>query len=165
MQILSSITRFLQILFSVVVLGLSISLAKHQKYGKVPTQTSYAAFTGALGIIASVIGIVSLFVDRLRGVFTWVLDGVTCIALLAAGVAFSVALKGVDCNNTSTDGPTWDNPIISGGCYKDGDTKWCADKYKVHSRCVTAEADAAFMFLAFLACIGVLVVSFLTRRN
>jgi hypothetical protein len=68
------------------VLGLSISLARQQKYGKVPSQTSYAAFTGALGIIASVIGIASLFVDKLRGVFTWVLDGVTSIALLAAGV-------------------------------------------------------------------------------
>jgi len=69
-----------------VVLGLSISLAKQQKYGKVPSQTSYAAFTGALGIIASVIGIASIFVEKLRGVITWVLDGVTGIALLAAGV-------------------------------------------------------------------------------
>ncbi|GLI73773.1 hypothetical protein PoHVEF18_002002 [Penicillium ochrochloron] len=165
MQIISGIARFLQILFSIVVLVLSISLARQQKYGKVPSQTSYAAFTGALGIIASVIGIASLFVEKLRGVFTWVLDGVTGIALLAAGVAFSVALKGVDCNNTSTDGPTWDNPLISGGCYEDKDNKWCADKGVVHSRCVRAEADAAFMFLAFLACIGVLIVSFLTRRN
>lgn len=76
-----------------------------------------------------------------------------------------MALKGVDCNNTSTNGPTWDNPLISGGCYDDKDYKWCADKGAVHSRCVRAEADAAFMFLSFLACIGVLIISFLTRRN
>lgn len=76
-----------------------------------------------------------------------------------------MALKGVDCNNTSTNGPTWDNHLISGGCYEDKGYKWCADKGAVHSRCVRAEADAAFMFLSFLACIGVLIVSFLTRRN
>jgi hypothetical protein len=65
---------------------LSILLARQQYYGKVPSQTNYAAFTGALGIIAATIGFASMFIDRLKGIISWVLDGVTAIALLAAGI-------------------------------------------------------------------------------
>lgn len=73
-------------MFSIVVLILSIILSRHQYYGKVPSQTSFAAFAGALGIIAAIVGIASLFIQRLKGVISWVLDGVTSIALLAAGI-------------------------------------------------------------------------------
>lgn len=73
-------------MLSAVVLGLSINLARHQVYGKVPSQTGYAAFTGALGVIATLVGIASTAVDSLRGLVTWVLDGLAGVALLAAGI-------------------------------------------------------------------------------
>lgn len=77
-------------MFAIVVLILSIILSRHQYYGKVPSQTSYAAFAGALGVIAAIVGTASLFIDRLKGIISWVLDGVTAIALLAAGIVCQI---------------------------------------------------------------------------
>lgn len=54
--------------------------------GSVPAETGYAAFTGALGIIAGLLGIVAFFLDSLDGVITWLVDGVAGIALLAGGI-------------------------------------------------------------------------------
>lgn len=51
-----------------------------------PSQTGYAAFTGALGVLVALVGIVALFVDSLSGIIIWVLDGVAAVALLAAGI-------------------------------------------------------------------------------
>lgn len=153
-------------MFAIVVLILSIILSRHQYYGKVPSQTSYAAFAGALGVIAAIVGTASLFIDRLKGIISWVLDGVTAIALLAAGIAYAVALSGTDCNDTKVGGSTWDNPLISGGCYYDDDgTKWCHERGVVKKRCTRATADAAFMFLACVACFGALASSYFTRHR
>jgi hypothetical protein len=55
----------------------------------VPAETGYAAFTGALGIIAGLLGIVAFFLDSLDGVVTWLVDGVAGIALLAGGIVSS----------------------------------------------------------------------------
>lgn len=68
------------------MVGISANLAHGQRHGHVPSQTGYAIFTGALGIIASFVGIVALFVSSLDGIITWVLDGVTSLALLAGGI-------------------------------------------------------------------------------
>ncbi|KAJ5580192.1 uncharacterized protein N7459_006177 [Penicillium hispanicum] len=160
------IARFFQTMSSIIVLGLSITLARLQHYGHVPSETGYAIFAGAIGTLASVTGTASVYIDSLRHVVTWVLDGVSCVALLIAGIVYAVALRGTNCNDTSTDGSTWDNKLISGGCYYDkSGTKWCHDKDKVHARCVAAQTDAAFMFIGFLGCLGALVVSFLLRRK
>ncbi|KAJ5391687.1 hypothetical protein N7509_007177 [Penicillium cosmopolitanum] len=166
MQIINSIVRFFQAIFSIIVLVISILLARQQYYGKVPSQTNYAAFTGALGIIAAAIGFASMFIDRLKGIISWVLDGVTAISLLAAGIAYAVALRGTSCDDDKVGGSTWDNPLISGGCYYDDDgAKWCRDGGVVKKRCTRATADAAFMFLACIACIGALVSSYITRNR
>lgn len=156
----------IQVIFSIVVLALSIVLARQQVVGKVPSQTSYAAVTGALGIIAAIVGVASIFIDRLKGIISWVLDGVTAIALLAAGIAFSVALRGTNCNDERVGGSTWDNPLISGGCYYDDNgSEHCYEHGVVKKRCTRATADAAFMFLACIACIGALVSSYITRHR
>ncbi|KAJ5679558.1 hypothetical protein N7462_007802 [Penicillium macrosclerotiorum] len=165
MQIINRIVRFFQMVFSGVVLGLSINLARNQYYGKVPSQTSYAAFTGALGIIAGIIGFVALIFSGLGEMVSIVVDGVTSAALLIGGIVYAVALRGTNCNDTSTDGNTWDNPLISGGCYTDDDGKHCFDKYVVHSRCVRAQTDCAFMFITCLVCLGAIATSIIARRR
>lgn len=88
-----------QLIFSVVVLGLSITLAKGQGIGSVPAETGYAAFTGALGIVAGLLGIVAFFLDSLDGVVTWLVDGVAGIALLAGGIVCPPSETGhLDCH-------------------------------------------------------------------
>ncbi|KAJ5179336.1 hypothetical protein N7492_002546 [Penicillium capsulatum] len=167
MQIFSSITRGCQLLFSVVVVGISANLAKGQLHGSVPSQTGYAIFTGALGILAALIGIVALFIDSLDGIITWVLDGVTSLALLAGGIVIAIAIKGTDCNSKYD---LFHNNLLNTGCSKAelGKDNWTicgTDESHMHSRCISARADSAFMFLAFLACLAAIVASFLSGRH
>lgn len=75
-----------QFLFAIVVLGVSVTLAKHQVYNSVPAATGYSAFTGGLGILAALVGFVALFASSLDGIVTWVLDGLASLAFLAGGL-------------------------------------------------------------------------------
>ena len=166
------------------MLGLSLSLARQQQYGSVPAQDLYAAFTGAFGIFASVIGVVPIYVKPLKGVFTWILDGVSSMASLAAGMGsqylcmcqFAEQILTIlrlsrlpsmvpDCGNTLTDRTTWHYSIINGGCYGNKSNEWCTDKDKLHSRCVNANADVSCMYLACLACFDVFLVTLMFPRD
>jgi hypothetical protein len=75
-----------QLIFTIIVLALSVKLAKGQEIGSVPAETGYAAFTGGIGIVAAIVGIAALFVDSLDGLVTLVFDGVSGFALLAGGI-------------------------------------------------------------------------------
>jgi len=76
-----------QFLFSVIILGISVSLIKGQNYpSAVPSQTSYAAFCGGWGIIIALIGIAALFVEALQGIIVAGLDGLTALLTLAGGI-------------------------------------------------------------------------------
>ncbi|RHZ58355.1 hypothetical protein CDV55_104603 [Aspergillus turcosus] len=163
MQIIIAIVRAFQFLFAIVVLGLSVTLAKGQRYGSVPAATGYAAFTGGAGILAALIGCAALFVDALRGIISWAIDGLASLALLAGGIAFAVLLRGTSCSNIET---TWDNVLLSGGCTTIDHQKTCmSSPSKLKSRCTSAKADAAFMFIDFVVCIAVLACSFFLSRN
>ncbi|KAJ6023877.1 hypothetical protein N7540_004674 [Penicillium herquei] len=168
MQLFTGIARAFQLLFTVVVLGLSVSLARAQGHGSVPAQTGYAAFAGALGVLVSLVGIAALFIESLSGIIAWALDAFASIALLVGGIIYAVALKGVNCSKPEE--YAWDNVLVSGGCEKYKGDKYCYTltvhgKSAVKSHCISAEADTAFMFLGFLACLAALVVGFLTRRS
>ena len=71
------------------MLGLSISLARGQVVGSAPATTGYAAFTGGFGLLASLIGIASVFVSALDGLVTWVVDGLASLLFLAGGIVGS----------------------------------------------------------------------------
>ncbi|KAJ5101392.1 hypothetical protein NUU61_003614 [Penicillium alfredii] len=168
MQLFTGILRVVQLLFAVIVLGLSITLAKGQHDGVLPPATGYAAFTGALGIVASLIGFAALFIDSLDGVITWLIDGVTSLALLAGGITYAVLLRGTSCSNWQT---LQDNVLLSGGCAAAFDDSFKACYYagyhlysELEGRCKSATADAAFMILGFLICVAVLIVSFVSGR-
>jgi hypothetical protein len=78
---------FVQILFSVIILGISVSLIKGQAWpSAVPSQTSYAAFCGGWGIVIALIGVVALFVEFLQGIIIAGLDGLTTLLMLAGGI-------------------------------------------------------------------------------
>lgn len=83
---------------------------------------------------------------------------------------YAVTLKGTSCSNPNE--ATWENPLISGGCTGKGDNKICYDgtwgsdsDSTIKSRCKRAEADCAFMFLACIASVAVLIASFLSRNR
>ncbi|EAW15040.1 MARVEL domain-containing protein [Aspergillus clavatus NRRL 1] len=163
MQIVTAVVRAFQFLFAIVVLGLSVTLAKGQRYGTAPAATGYAAFTGGLGIVAALVGCAAFFVDALNGIVTWVLDGLASLALLAGGITFAILLRGTSCSKIET---TWDNVILSGGCTTIDNQKTCmSSPSRLKSRCTSAKADAAFMFIDFVVCIAVIACSFFLSRD
>ncbi|KAI9039775.1 MARVEL domain-containing protein [Aspergillus affinis] len=165
MQIITVVVRVFQLLFAIIVLGLSVTLAKGQSIGSAPAITGYAAFTGGLGIVASLVGGAAFFVSSLDGIISWAIDGLASLAFLAGGIAYAVLLKDANCSDPTT---TWDNEILSGGCVKvDGD-KTCSfgGEDKLKSRCTSAKADAAFMLIDFVVCAAVIACSiFLASRG
>ncbi|KAL3492153.1 marvel domain-containing protein [Aspergillus germanicus] len=167
MQLIPAVLRGFQVIFAVIVLGISVDLARGQETAaqSVPAATGYAAFCGAFGTLAAFIGVASLFVSSLEGIVTWALDGLSAVTMLAAGIAFAVLLRDAPCSNPDV---IEHNSLLNGGCTKyDGDL-YCrytsqARTGKLKSRCVSAKADSAFMFITFVTCIGIVAYSFFVR--
>jgi hypothetical protein len=161
-----------QILFSTVVLGLSITLAKGQHHGAVPATTGYAGFAGAFGILAGLVGVAALFVNILNGIISWAFDALAALVLLAGGIAYAIGLKDTSCSNYPK---MVLNPLLN--CGSTG--KPYTDSYKIYcdatdekslaravqGRCKEATADDVFLFLACVTSIAVLAISFLQGRN
>jgi hypothetical protein len=168
------------LLFAIVILGLSVSLARGQVIESVPSETVYAAFAGGLGIVAALLGFATTSESSVNKPLTWLVDGVSALALLVGGIVsfpdipfwkkgmktnhlyfdvkiFAVRLRGTRCSNWLT---TYHNVLLCGGCDYDasGIRSNCwygSDQLK--SRCGSAIADTVFMFLAFVICIAALV--------
>ncbi|KAJ6153671.1 hypothetical protein N7470_006630 [Penicillium chermesinum] len=163
MQLATGIARTFQLLFSIVALGLSITLGIQQIIGAVPPQTKWAESAGTLGVVAALFGIIISFLESWQEFVPWLLDLLAGIALLAAGIAYAVTLGNVDCDNTAAhNGLAWDNVLISGGCEYRDEIKHCYNgdhgQY-IRPRCVWAKVDTLFMFLGFAACVGVMIVT------
>ncbi|KAL1986715.1 hypothetical protein VTN96DRAFT_5920 [Rasamsonia emersonii] len=164
MQLVTGVLRVFQFLFAIVVLGVSVTLAKHQVYNSVPAATGYSAFTGGLGILAALVGFVALFASSLDGIVTWVLDGLASLAFLAGGLAYAILLRGTDCSDPTT---TYNNDLLDGGCIstKQGEVCGYDSLGELNSRCTSAKADTAFMFIDFVVCIAVVACSFFASRS
>ncbi|RDW89628.1 hypothetical protein BP6252_01660 [Coleophoma cylindrospora] len=80
------ILRALQLIFSGVVLGLSVYLAHNYGYGHAVAQLRYGAFCGALGLLVSFVGIAAAFLDVLQGMVMSVVDALAALLLLAGGI-------------------------------------------------------------------------------
>ncbi|CEL03841.1 hypothetical protein ASPCAL04981 [Aspergillus calidoustus] len=167
MQLISAILRGFQAIFAVIVLGISVDLARGQETAleSVPAATGYAAFCGAFGTLAAFIGVASLFVSSLEGIVTWALDGLSSLTMLAAGIAFAVLLRDAPCSNPSV---IEHNSLLNGGCMKHDGDLYCrytarSGTGKLKSRCVSAKADSAFMFITCVTCIGIVAYSFFVR--
>ncbi|KAF2669646.1 hypothetical protein BT63DRAFT_425327 [Microthyrium microscopicum] len=168
--------RFFQIIFSAVILGLSINLAKGQAVGKVPATTGYGSFTGAFGIIAGTIGVAAIFVELLDGVISWVIDILAALITVASGIAFTLALKGTNCGSVVT---LYDKSVLNCGTVEyQGTTFWTCGAQNsngkeeiksavdsIESRCRMATADEVFMYMTFAVVVAALVVSFMNKRR
>ncbi|KAK4995102.1 hypothetical protein LTR66_005010 [Elasticomyces elasticus] len=154
-----------QIAFAGIVLGLSISLARHQLIGAVPATTSYSAFAGAFAMLAALIGVAAIFVEAIQGLIMPIIDALAALLLLAAGIAIAVGLKGVSCTDRFTVIP---NKLLNGGgCVALDGGYGCAwkDDNELKGRCQKAEADAVFIFLACLVTLGLIGLAFLSRKR
>ncbi|OXV08892.1 hypothetical protein Egran_03345 [Elaphomyces granulatus] len=171
MWLLTVIPRAFQFLFAIIVLGLSVTLAKGQVQGSVPATIGYGSFTGGLGFVAAVVGFAALFVGFLDGIISWALDGFAGVAFLAGGIAFAIGLQGTDCPEDCT---TVTNALLSGGLHgscvrndTDGSSqvRYNGDTGNLNTRCTSAKADEAFLFLGFFFCMFVIAGSMFSSRN
>jgi hypothetical protein len=85
-MIATLITRILQMIFAIIVLGLSIRAAQWQEIGSIPTTTAYCAFAGAFAILVTLIGFAAIWIDAIPNLIVSGLDGLASIVLLAGGI-------------------------------------------------------------------------------
>lgn len=79
-------TRLLQLMFAVIVLGLSIHASQWQNIGSVPATTSYSAFAGAFAVFVSLVGIVAIWMSAIPSLIMSAVDALASVLLLAGGV-------------------------------------------------------------------------------
>lgn len=148
--------------FGIVVISISISLARGQGYGSTPATTSYDAFTGGFAILAFLLGMASLGVEVLAP-FSLIVDGLTAVTSLAGGIATAIGLRGTDCGNIAT---IYYNSLVNGGLYDFKGEKLAAiPNEKIQSRCRADKANTAFMFLGFVISLVILAFSFQLHRR
>lgn len=87
MQIILAALRSFQLLFGIVIIGLTATLIKDQVFsGTLPSSIAYAAFAGGFGIVAGVVTIVALWVDVITIIFVLALDALAAVFYIAGGV-------------------------------------------------------------------------------
>lgn len=79
-------TRLMQLMFSVIVLGLSIHASQWQNVGSVPATTSYSAFAGGFAVFVSLVGIVAIWMSAIPSLIMSAIDALASVLLLAGGV-------------------------------------------------------------------------------
>jgi hypothetical protein len=83
------LTILSQLIFSVVVLGLSVVLITQYGEGHAPSILDYGAFCGGAALVIAAVGIVAAFVEALQGTIMMILDGITTFFLLAGAIVSS----------------------------------------------------------------------------
>jgi hypothetical protein len=79
-----------------------------------------------------------------------------------------VKITGIDCGTTIYDyHNAISNPILNGGCVTMKGVPYCGydNLEQLAGRCKVVEADTAFLFFGFAACVGAAVVCFLAHKR
>ncbi|OJD35081.1 non-classical export protein [Diplodia corticola] len=168
--VINGVARTFQIICAAVVLGLSITLIKSQSYGTVAAN-NYAAFTGGFALLVGLIGVAAIFIESLAGLIMVAADALAALFLLAGGIAVAVKLRHLSCSSKSDENRyrLGKNELTNGGCIKDnkGRLQDCG-AHSVGSaldRCVKNSADAAFMIITAVLCMGTLVIALLAMKR
>lgn len=80
------ITRVLQLIIAVIVLGLSAHAAQWQWEGSVPATTAFGAFAGAFAFLVSLVGFAAIKVSAIPSIIMSGLDGLASVLLFAGGI-------------------------------------------------------------------------------
>lgn len=180
LSIATTALRGFLLLSGAVVLGLSVTLAKHQRTGGVPPETGFAAFAGAFGIISSAVGLVALFMESFPQLVALAADGLAALFYLAGGIAMAIAFKGVSCGDESEAGQMakYVNKLLNGGCgaiinglpicgiFQDvpiNDDN--ALGYELKQRCTRVQADYAFEFIACVFGVGAIILTLFASKR
>ncbi|KAI1108056.1 hypothetical protein F5Y14DRAFT_445774 [Nemania sp. NC0429] len=175
LSIIGICLRSFLLLIGGVVLALSITLTKHQESGQAPSETGFAAFTGAAGLLTSGLGMVALWYERISGSLIVALDGIVSSFYLAGAIAFTIAMKSV-LSCTATDNASVysraTNSILNGGCDDSYDKlQECPfaftedGKDLTPGRCQVAQADYVFEYAGFVFGVCMIFMSYLINRR
>jgi hypothetical protein len=148
-------------LSAAVILGLSVTLARTQVYGSVPATTNYAIFSGAFGLLASLVGLGAFISASLAGIVTWIFQGLATLFLLIGGILFSIKLRGVKCGSFGSSGSN--NLINCGSIIINGQYYTGCEQSKVQSRCHIAVADDVFLFLGCFVSLATIYLTIFGR--
>ncbi|KAK5634293.1 hypothetical protein RRF57_010007 [Xylaria bambusicola] len=166
--------RVFLLLVASVVLGLSVSLAKQQVVGSVPTETGFSVFAGAAAFFASSVGMVAMWFDRVDQRIAMILDTLVSTFYLAAAVSLTVALKPVSsCIATDevTEYSRMTNKITSGGCLTIDGELACLHATGpdgtdlTPARCEMAHAGYIFEYVGFISGIAMVTACYLLSRQ
>lgn len=80
------VTRICQLLFTAIVLGISIHAVHWQLVGKAPATTAYNAFAGALGLVTALVGLAAIWISAIPELIMAAVDALTSVLLLAGGI-------------------------------------------------------------------------------
>ncbi|KAH9893674.1 marvel domain-containing protein [Xylariomycetidae sp. FL2044] len=170
LSLLGLVLRSFLFLVGALVLGVSIDLAKHQKYGTVPAETSYCVFAGGFGMVASAVGFLALWVEGVKGIVTKVLDSVSFALYLSGSIALTVAMKGIaSCTSDYSFGDRYENKIINGGCTEHQGQKLCAVADiklvdQTPGRCQRAQADFSIQYIGCFFVLVMLILGHILAR-
>ncbi|KAI1803517.1 marvel domain-containing protein [Daldinia bambusicola] len=159
------------LLFSAVVLGLSVTLAKQQVEGAPPSETSFGSFCGAFGILVSLVGIAALFIDKVPAIVPMIADGLATALYLAGAIALTVALKPIpSCTGDDYESriARFTNKLLTGGCQTVGGFDVCPgrpDENGLKSRCQRVQADYVFEYLGFAFGVAIIALTFFFNRG
>ncbi|KAK8034953.1 acid phosphatase protein [Apiospora rasikravindrae] len=175
LSIVAMAVRGLLLLSAAVVLGLSVSNAKYQVFGNPPPETSFGSFTGAFGVLVSLVGLAALFVDKIPTFFVMAADALASIFFLAGGIALTLAMKDVSsCTGGDKlgDYQRVTNKLLNGGCTDGGnDVTYCGISSsphpfdELHGRCQRVQADYVFEFIAFIFGVVIIALGWVLHRK
>ena len=81
--------RGVQSIVAIIILGLSIDLIMGHKWGALPATLGFTIFVAAVVVLGALIGIASIWVEKIQGKIGMIVDGVVLILSLAGSVVSS----------------------------------------------------------------------------
>ncbi|KAF2823472.1 hypothetical protein CC86DRAFT_409383 [Ophiobolus disseminans] len=187
--ITSSVLRGFQILLSIIVLGLSVTLFKNYNtqppipdLSKAPMILPLGAAIGSLSLIAAVFCLAIAWTNFLREYIEMLVDVVIVVVNVVGGMILALKLRGLKCGDNSDEnrlGTSFDYPyngglansdLLNGGCARFGSVWYCANTTPerlnlLNLRCKQSQADSAFMFLTAVVLFGTLTLTYLRFKK
>ncbi|KAK3353687.1 marvel domain-containing protein [Lasiosphaeria hispida] len=167
--------RAIQFIFSVVVLGLAVTLIKAQVYDSAPVTTKYSSFTGGFGILVAAIGVAGLFFDAIPDIVNLALDALAGLLFAAGGIAWAIGIKGISCTSEYDADKMLGNGLLNLGTvsaggqtgYGVGAISDTAEEVFGHlkSNCQKGFADEIISFLSFGVAAGLVGLGYVRMRK